>query len=164
MGKLLFFCGLVFFFFSCNQKKNDTVVNDGTEVEFDVAELPQKTPLDGKASTILKEWPEFNALEASFEALMNVKNLEDLDLALEDLMENQNALEKSEYPEAFDNPEVKSRQRVFKTYILKARAAIEQQIDPLPPMLEMVTAYNAYRNQFNVIVNNTLDINLILDE
>jgi len=164
MGKLLFFGGLLFFFFSCSEKKIDASDTDGTAVEFDVTKLPKKTRLDGKASTILKEWPEFNALEASFDGLLKVKNLEDLDLALEDLVENEIALEKSPYPEKFDNPEVKSRQRVFKTYILKSRASLKEFSDPLVPMLEMVTAFNAYRNQFNVIVNNTLDVNQILDE
>jgi hypothetical protein len=28
----------------------------------------------------------------------------------------------------------------------------------------MIKAYNAFRNQFNVVVNNTLDTNLILEE
>ncbi|WP_394747640.1 hypothetical protein [Spongiimicrobium salis] len=164
MGKLLFFSSLMILFFSCSEKKSDAAITDSAEVEFDVTKLPKKIRLDSKATAILKDWPEFNAIEASFDALLKVKNLEDLDLALEALTESEEALEQSTYPERFDNPEIRSRQKVFKTYILKASASLVEFSDPLPSMLEMVTAYNAYRNQFNVIVNNTLDINLILDE
>jgi hypothetical protein len=83
---------------------------------------------------------------------------------LDDLVEKQKALEDSEYPPAFDLPQVRSRQRVMKTFILKTRAAVEYRVDATDPAVEMIEAYNAMRNQFNVIVNNTFDTKLILDE
>ncbi|HZJ20127.1 MAG TPA: hypothetical protein VFD35_07215, partial [Pricia sp.] len=64
----------------------------------------------------------------------------------------------------FDKPQVKSRQKVFKTYILKVKGDIFYRIDPQESVVEMIKAYNAFRNQFNVVVNNTLDTDLILEE
>ena len=79
-------------------------------------------------------------------------------------MEKQNALAVSNYPEIFDKPQVKSRQKVFKTYILKVRATLEYRKDPMESTIEMVNAFNGLRNQFNVMVNYNLDTKMILDE
>ena len=113
---------------------------------------------------ILKDWSEFDAVETSFDALYNVENREDLKLVIEDLIEKQKLLEASEYPEIFDKPQIKSRQKVFKTYFLRVKGNLEYRLDPQEPVLEMINAYNAVRNQFNVSLNNTLDTKLILGE
>ncbi len=131
---------------------------------FQVEALPQRVILNAKASDISKEWIEFNALNTGFDALFTVENEEDLAFVLDDLVEKQKSLEESEYPPTFDLPQVRSRQKVMKTFILKTRAAVDYRVDATEPAVEMMEAYNAMRNQFNVIVNNTLDTQLLLDE
>ncbi len=113
---------------------------------------------------ILKSWPEFNALETSFDALYSIENKEDLKLVIEDLIEKQNLLADSKYPEFFDISQVRSRQKVFKTYVLKAKDYLEFQQDPQEPTLEMIDAYNIFRDHFNIIINSTLDTKLILED
>lgn len=131
---------------------------------FRVEALPQRVILNAKATEISKNWIEFNALNTGLDALFTVENAEDLAFVLDDLVERQKLLEDSEYPPAFDLPQVRSRQRIMKTFILKTRAALEYRVDATEPAVEMMEAYNAMRNQFNVIVNNTLDTQLLLDE
>ncbi|MCX2718814.1 hypothetical protein [Lentiprolixibacter aurantiacus] len=145
-------------------------VGDGQEfvgtsvVEIDVQELPQRSAVNPEATEMLKEWTAFQEMETSFDALYRVANNEDLILVVEDMILKQTELETSEYPEAFDTPQVKSRQKVFKTFLLKLKAAVEYRNDVIAPAKEMILAYNAFREQFNVTVNNTLDLNEILDE
>ncbi|MGB5701165.1 hypothetical protein, partial [Muriicola sp.] len=96
--------------------------------------------------------------------LYTVENAEDLALVLDDLVERQKQLEESVYPAALDLPQVRGRQRVMKTFILKTRAAVEYRVDATEPAVELINAYNAMRTQFNVLVNNTLDTQLLSDE
>ena len=141
------------------ERKTDTSVFD-----ISTEKWPKKTPINSKAMDILKGWPEFNALETSFDALYSVENKEDLKLVIEDLIEKQNLLADSKYPESFDISQVKSRQKVFKTYVLKAKDYLEFQQDPHEPTLEMINAYNVFRDHFNIIINSTLDTKLILED
>lgn len=151
-------------FASCQEKKAELVSSDSSKYELSTEKWPKKSDVNAKAQEILKDWPEYNAFETSFDALYNVANRDDLKLTIEDLIEKQNALETSKYPETFDKPQVKSRQKIFKTYILKVKGDIFYRTDPQASVVEMINAYNAFRNQFNVVVNNTLDIDLILKE
>ena len=164
MGKLFFFGIAFLMFISCKQEKDASLEQDVSGVGFNGNKLAPKVNLNPKTTAILKNWPEFNALEASFNALYKAKNKEDLSLVIEDLIEKQKLLEASTYPEIFNKPQIKSRQKVFKTYILKVKASLEYGTAIGKPVEEMVSAFNAYRNQFNVIVNSTLDTKLILDE
>lgn len=125
---------------------------------------PKKSAINTKAMTIINNWPEFLTMEASFDALYKVENEEDLKLVIENLIENQKLLEASKYPEEFGLPQIKSRQKVFKTYVLKTKGNLEYSQEVQEVVLEMIAAYNALRNQFNVIVNNTLDTQLILED
>ena len=164
MGKLFVFGTAFLLLLSCNQNKNNNNTDGASGSDFNADELPQIFLVNAKAKKILGEWPEFNGLETSFEALYRAKNKEDLVFVIDDLIEKQKLLAASTYPEAFDIPQIKSRQRVFRTYILKVKASLEYRTETATPVLEMVQAYNAMRNQFNVVVNNTLDTQLILDE
>lgn len=151
-------------FTSCQEKKAELVSSDTSAYELSTEKWPNKLPVDAKAQDILKNWAEYNAFETSFDALYNVANRDDLSLTIEDLIEKQNDLETSKYPETFDKPQVKSRQKVFKTYMLKVKGDIFYRLDPQESVVEMMKAYNAFRNQFNVVVNNTLNTDLILEE
>lgn len=164
MTRIILLAILCIVFASCKDKKQDLVSNDTSAYELSTEKWPDKLDVDSKAQDILKDWAEYNAFETSFDALYNVANRDDLSLTIEDLIEKQNTLEVSKYPEEFDKPQVKSRQKVFKTYILKVKGDIFYRIDPQESVVEMIKAYNAFRNQFNVVVNNTLDTDLILEE
>lgn len=164
MGKLFILCSISLLFFSCKENKGPLVVEDTADSTIATENWPKKTVINTKATDIIKDWPEFSALDTAFDALYSVENPEDVKLVIENLIENQKLLETSKYPEEFDVPQIKSRQKVFKTYILKTKGNLEYRLDVKEPVLEMITAYNALCHQFNVIVNNTLDTKLILEE
>lgn len=164
MSKLFVF-GLTFLLLlSCGNDQNIEQNIKAEALEFDVEKLPKKSILNNGAKRILEEWAEFNDLDKAFDGLYAVENNEELILLIDEFIEKQNALVVSEYPETFDIPQVKSRQKVFKTYILKVKATLEYRKDPLEPTIEMVNAFNNLRNQFNVMVNYNIDTKLILDE
>ena len=158
---LPFFFGLVI---SCKQQPAEVVIDDAPATEWAIDSLPKRVAMNSKVLQIMKEWPEFNSLDLSFDALYKSENREDLILIVDDFVEKQNILAASEYPEAFNTPQIKSRQKVLKTFILKTKAALEYRTDLHEPASELIVAYNALRKQFNVTVNNTLDTNLILLE
>ncbi len=164
MRKLFFLITLAIVFTGCRQQQTAEVVADYSSLDFSTSELPKRSNINAKARAILKDWPEFKAFESGFDAFYKVTNNEELILAIEDLVEQQNILAGSEYPETFNMSQIKSRQKVLKTYILKVKAASEYRIATKEAALEMIAAYNAFRNQFNVIVNNRLDTELIFDD
>ncbi len=163
MRKLILLVLAVLSFISCKEKANNTSI-DTNPIGLELEKLPKRAVVNAKAAAILKDWTEYNAFNTSFDGLYKVENMEDLALVLEDLVEKQKELAASEYPIEFDISQVKSRQKVVQTFILKTIATIEYRTDPTEPAIEMIHAYNALRNQFNVIVNNTLDTKLIIDE
>lgn len=164
MDKL--FCIAIFFALciSCKQPPEEVEIKKVTTEEWAIDSLPNRVAMNSKVLQIMKDWPEFNTLDLSFDALYKAENREDLILIVEDFVEKQKILAASEYPEVFNIPQIKSRQKVLKTFILKTKAALEYRTDLLEPARELIIAYNALREQFNVTVNNTLDTNLILLE
>ena len=163
MEKVLFFGACILLFVCCREDKVKVAAEDLT-YEISTEKWPKKSNINAKVLLVLKDWPEFSAMETSFDALYTVVNREDLSLVIEDLIENQKLVESSDYPKIFDKPQIKSRQKVFKTYFLKTKGNLEYRLDPEEPVLEMINAYNALRNQFNAVVNDTLDIKSILGE
>lgn len=163
MGKSIILGALALFLFSCSQDKKVEVKND-TLVVFHAEKLPKLLNISQNAMDILKDWPEYNALETSFKALYNVKDNDGLSVVIDDLVEKQKLLEASTFPDKFDTPQVKSRLKVFKTYILKVKANMGYGIETAIPLEEMVNAYNAMSDQFMVTVNNTLDTQQLLGE
>lgn len=164
MNKLLFIPLMFFMLSSCNQNKGDGQGDDSATVAIATEEWPEKSRINPKAGLILEGWTEYNDLDVSFDALYTVENREDLILVIENLIEKQKLLEASEYPEIFDKPQIKSRLKVFKTFFLKIKGNLEYRLDIDEPVVETINAYNALRNQFDVVANNTLDIKLILEE
>lgn len=163
MPKFFVFIVSTLLFISCGSGNKQEGITDTSMFDVSTEKWPKKTPILSKAMVILKGWPEFNALETSFDALYSVENKEDLKLVIEDLIEKQNLLADSQYPESFDISQVKSRQKVFKTYLLKTKNYLEFQQDPHEPTLEMINAYNIFRNHFNIVINSALDTKLILE-
>lgn len=164
MNKLLIFGAMLLLFIGCDENKPKEAEKNAVAVEISSVKWPKKAAINPIAMDTLRNWPEFNAMDISFDALYTVKNPEDLKLVVEELIEKQKLLEASKYPAMFDKAQVKGRQKVFKTFFLKIKGNLEYQLDTEEPILETINAYNALRNQFNVIVNSSLDSNLILEE
>ncbi|TXN37380.1 hypothetical protein FVB32_03580 [Flagellimonas hymeniacidonis] len=149
---------------SCKGDGSDAQNTADGELPFSYQKMPKKLAMNSEATTLVEEWAEFKALSSSLDVLYKARNNEDLILAIDDLIEKEKLLEKAVYPELFDKMQIKSRQRVFKTYLLKVKASILNNRDSTEPTIEMLEAYNAFRKQFNVLVNSQLDKNLILNE
>ncbi|WP_349664833.1 hypothetical protein IZU89_08060 [Cellulophaga lytica] len=160
----LFFI-LIFSVISCKNTKKETVKEAQVldEITFNAKKLPKKIKLDPKVIPVLENWQEYKDFNTAIDGMYKAENDEDLRLTLDQIIEAQKKLEKSAYPEEFNKPHIKSRQTVVKTYTLKTKAAIEYSLDVLEPASELIVAYNNFRNQFNIIANNTLDTNLILE-
>ena len=155
---------MILTFISCSKEKKRAVTNTMEATFFDVKKLPSKVAANKAALAILREWSEYNAFETSFVALYNVKDEEGLSVVLDNLIENEKLLKASKYPKIFDDPRIKSRQIVFKTYMLKTKASLTYKIDNLTPTIKMVNAYNALVDQFSINVSDTADTELLLEE
>ena len=164
MRKLFHSGILALLFFACGQKEESEASTEVFTIELAPSSWPKKTVINAKAMDSLKTWAEFADMETSFDALYGVGNIEDLRLVIENMVETQNLWAKSNYPGTFSLAQIKSRQKVFKTYMLKAKNDLEFQTDPQETIVKMIHAYNAVRAQFNVTVNNVLDTDLILDD
>ncbi len=155
---------LLLLFFGCKEKQQ---AGEETQEEieyFNYQKLPKKLQVNPEVSTILEEWEEFKALNNSIDVLYKSTNNEDLSLAIDDLLEKEKELSKGNYPELFDSFQIKSRQSVFRTMLIKVKAAILNKTDTTEPTVEMLNAYNIIRQQFNSILSSQLDTKLILDE
>ena len=125
---------------------------------------PEIQEFSPESQEILGNWVEFQEFQNSFAVMYRAKNNEDLILVIDDLLEKEKALQESTYPPEFDKPQIKSRQRVLYTFLLKLKASLEEITDIDQPIKQMLLARNAFRRQFNIIVSNKLDTKLILDE
>lgn len=163
MKRLFFFAALLLCTNACKNSAESEQVSETSSYEINTTNWPKKVSVNGQAMSILSEWSALKEFEVVFDGLYLVDNKDDLALTLDDLIDKQNDLEASEYPEKFDVPQVKSRQKVLKTYMQKVKGDLHYYKDPQESILQLIEAYNAFRNQFNVIVNNTLDTNLILE-
>ena len=164
MGKKWWVPFVFLVFFACKKKEPQAVETESDTVSFSFQQMPKMADVNPEVSEILEEWEAFQALTESFQVLFKASNNEDLALAIDDLLEKEKLLRESEYPKAFETSEVMSRQKVFRTFLLKIQASLADRTDVFEPMKQMLLAYNAMRNQFNIITNNKLDIDLILDE
>ena len=148
----------------CKEGQKQDEIGQNIEQEFDMEKWPKKTVANAEASKILEQWTEYVDFQSSFDQLFRIENSEDLALIIEDLVEKQKNLAESEYPTEFDKPHIKGRQVALKTYILKTKGSLEYRLDLQEPVIEMIESFNALNNQFNVILNNTFDAKLILEE
>jgi hypothetical protein len=147
----------------CGQKKGEAVAQNEETIAFDGASLPKKQQPNAKAGEILAKWPEYNALVSSMDALYTAKGKEDVALVIDDLIDKEKLLAQSEYPEEFKKPQIQSRQAVFQTFVLKVKGALTYNLNLQEPSTELVTAYNAWVNQFSVLMNTYVDLDVILE-
>jgi hypothetical protein len=164
MRKLLGLLVIFLVLLGCKKHKDNAQETQNTELGFQYQKMPPKLAINPEATKIVETWKEFMNFAASMDVLYKATNNEDLILAIDDLIEKEKQLAEGTYPELFDVYQVKSRQRVLKTYIYKVKASVLENQETTEPTIEMLEAYNAMRKQFNVIVNSQLDKKLILDE
>ena len=164
MSKMFVFLFVASLVLACKDAPIASADSQDAGWTLDAATLPKKSTVNTKAATILSGWNEFAAFETSFDRLYTSVYAEDLILVTEDLIEKQKELEASPYPLEFNIPQIKGRQKVLKTYILKIKGDLEYRVSPEASLKEMIGAFNALRDQFNVVVNNTLPQDLILNE
>ena len=164
MGKTFIINMMLLLLISCQGEKNTTVTTDDSAFEISIEKWPKKSILSAKTQESLKDWTEFYALETSYDAIYTIKNTEDLKLVLEDLIEKQKLLQASKYPEALNKAQIKSRQKVFHTFILKTKGDLIYRIDVQKSALQMIDAHNAMLEQMNVITGNTFDLKTLLEE
>ncbi|WP_282115725.1 hypothetical protein [Cellulophaga baltica] len=149
---------------ACGEKKTEDVKEDPAAGLVALKKLPKKVNASFGATEILKDWTEYNALNAAVNAVYTIDTKEDLIVVLEDLVEKQKLLEASAYPEVFDRADIKSRQKVFKTKVLQVKFDLEYDKDPRKMVIELVKAYNAFNNQFSVVIKSTLKPEILFDE
>ena len=164
MSKIIYFLSLVVLLASCKEEAKELDIVHESLWEGTKDSLPNKIGVNTKANAILKDWLEYNALDKSFDKMYTSEYIEDFELVIDEIIENQKKLEESEYPPKFDIQQVKGRQKLFKTYVLKTKGDLEYRQNPTESIIQMITAYNALRNQFNVVVNNTLPEELLKNE
>lgn len=163
MRKLLFVVLVFMLLGSCKQDKV-SVTEDTSAFDISTESWPKRSQVSPKTLEILDKWPEYGELDAIFDGLYTVENTEDLSLIIEDLIEKQKLLAESGYPESFDQSQIKSRQKVFETFLLKTSGDLTYRMSPQQSVKEMIEAYNAWHKQFDIISNNNLDIKKLLEE
>ncbi|PIB37842.1 hypothetical protein [Maribacter sp. 4G9] len=161
MQKFGYFLVLLLILVSCKEGVQETAIVEESSFGAMANELPKVVSVNAKAKAILDGWKDYSMFHQGFERIYTIDTREDLVLVIDDLVEKQKALENSEYPAEFDIPQIKGRQKVVKTYILKTKGDLEYRLNPETSIKELITAYNALRDQFNVTVNNTLPAELL---
>ncbi len=164
MAKIIFYGFFILMVLSCGNDQKETQTKDVVNGSISSDNWPEKLKPNSKTHEIIANWPEFVSLETGFDALYIVSNSEDLSLVLEDLIEKIKVLSESTYPETFDKSQIKSRQKVFLTYVLKTKGDIVYSIDTTASIVQMVEAYNSLIRQMNIITDDTLDLKSLLEE
>ena len=164
MPKMFAFLVTLILFSSCKDTVSETAKVEESSWEIMTDSLPEKSRVDSRAQVILDNWKAYTVLERSFDKIYSTEFREDFVLIVDELVENQKKLETEEYPVEFDIPQIKGRQKVFKTYVLKTKGDLEYRQNPKESILQMITAFNDLRNQFNVVVKNTLPEELRANE
>ncbi|WP_350292494.1 hypothetical protein [uncultured Croceitalea sp.] len=164
MQKLFIYFVLATVIFGCKKEVKPEVVDDLAAKFVSFQNTPKTQTINPEANGILSAWPEFQEFQNSFNLMYRAENNEDLVLAIDDLLEKEKGLRESKYPGEFDKTQIKSRQKVLRTFLLKVKAGLAEKTELEEPLKQMLVARNAFRNQFNTIISNKLDTKLILDE
>ncbi|MEN1785409.1 MAG: hypothetical protein AAGF77_09745 [Bacteroidota bacterium] len=148
----------------CGKGKSEQATMATAEAALSFKNIPNALAFNSAVDSVMATWSEYQAMDESFAVLRRASNPEDAILALDDLIEKERAVANAAYPEAFDQIQVKSRQRVIRTFLLKIRNNLEDRRPIDSVMIQLADAHNALRNQFNIIMIDTLDIKKLLSE
>ena len=160
MKYLLFLCSLLLVI-SCNQKQEKEGVEQAVINVLDYSDVTTFTPFSTKVDSLLQEWPSFTAFNGRIQAISSVVSIPDLKLLVDELIEKEQQISQEAYPEVFNLPEIKSRQRLIRTYLLKTQSAIVLAQDPRSATDELLLAFNALRAQMNLISSPKIDLNTL---
>lgn len=142
---------------ACRNTDKDEVAQSVEVPETISAELPAEVRLATPTREALTSWVAFSEFESRMGALLTSEEPEETILMLDELLERTKELEKSEFPEVFDRPEVRSRLKVIRTFLLKVQADFHYRKDPGDSMVQLAEAYNAFREQLNRTAGFKLD-------
>ena len=126
--------------------------------------MPELVAIRPEARVILDKWPQYQALEKRMVAVAEAENPEALKLLMEEMEQICNLVDENTIPEPFEQPSVRGRIRVLRTYLGKLDAALFYRTDHLEPQAELMESYNVLRQQFNQIIGNTLTPDIFEDE
>ena len=164
MSKFSVFLMILLLFSGCNPKVEEAQESSQETSAQDKRELPAPVQIDAGAREILDSWAEYRSLEDRLSVLAEASNEEEMKLLSEELNQICIRLEESSFPGEFEQPAVRSRLKVIQTYLGKLDAALFYRQDYQEPLFELMVSYNALREQFNVIVRNTLSPELFENE
>ncbi|WP_340201506.1 hypothetical protein [Ascidiimonas sp. W6] len=141
---LAFFLGL-----SCEDKKKETTVttNNLEATEVIQEKLPKLVVLVGKAKENVEQWTEFTDFDIEMQRIYE-KEI-DLETLFIELLRKEVELRDSNFPEKFEVSAVKSRLLVLRTYLGRAKAALEENNPDVihKEKIAILNAYNAFRIQ-----------------
>ena len=164
MQKILIYFILIVFVFACKKKTSNQLDTGSKTDAISFNNVPNINDFNQETTVILNSWVEFEALQNSFDLMYRADNNEDLTLAIDEILVKEELLRASIYPEPFNKPQIKSRQKVMRNFLLKIKANLIDQVSVDEALKQMVISRNAFRNQFNIIINTKLDPELILEE
>lgn len=156
---------LILIFLGCKKEaKNSSDEIMETKVLFTFQGLPNVVTLNTNAKEIASDWVEYQEFRHSLDVLFNSTTNEDLELAIENLIENEKKLTKGSFPSEFDHNKIKSRIKVNRTFLLKIQADLQNRKDASTSIRQMIDAHNALQGQLNLMVNNPINLDSIFNE
>ena len=139
---------MFFSFFSCREPVNIDKIENNNDSIFSIA-LKEKITLKSFPENFFKsngidDWDSFERFQSSVEG-MSKMNPKSLDVFLNGLSINIEKLEKSEFPEIFNKPQILSRLKLLRMQALKAKYFTEYYTkDSIKPaLIELYSYYNS---------------------
>ncbi len=158
MTRQFFWVFAAFIVVSCKEEKKeskDAGQDEKTELHI---KLPELTEFHGQKSEEINEWAPYVELKKAISEFKEEKG-GDVVLQLDNLLEKEKELSTSDFPAKFDNPSVRSRLAVVKTYLLQTRLEAP---DPVPEeylmkqKLKILVAFNDFDRQLNVMMRGSI--------
>ena len=146
-----------------NKDKTNEAAADGTDSElFSFDHLPKNVAINNIAQKQLATWEAYQEHEENMSYVFNAKKLVDLDLALDEAIRSDKAIDKSDIPADFNTNRILSRLKVRRTYLLQMKAYLgyQKNIDSLTALY--IEANNSLNRQFNEIVKQPIDIDPLI--
>ncbi|MGS2738903.1 hypothetical protein [Sinomicrobium sp. M5D2P17] len=158
MTRQFFWVFAVFMVVSCKkEKKENKDAGQEEKTELHIS-LPELRAFEGEKSEEINEWPQYVELNKAIRQFREEKG-GDVVLQLDDLLKKEKELSDGDFPDKFDNPSVRSRLSVVKTYLLQTRMEAP---DPVPEeylmkqKLKILEAFNDFDRQLSVMMRGSI--------